>query len=119
MHELSIAMNILDIAAIEAGRHEGTVTGATVTAIHLKLGPLSGVVKDALLSAWDIARRRSPLAEAELIVEETTVVGYCPACDSERSIVSLQEFRCSQCGASITKVLGGRELEITALEIDS
>jgi hydrogenase nickel incorporation protein HypA/HybF len=113
MHELSIAMNILDVAASEASRHEGKAT-----AIHLKLGPLSGVVKDALLSAWDIARRRSPLAEAELVVEETPAVGYCPACDSDQRIVSIQELRCSRCGASILRVIGGRELEITALEVE-
>ena len=43
MHELSIALSILDLAAEEAGRR-----GGRVVAVHLKLGPLSGVVKEAL-----------------------------------------------------------------------
>ena len=42
MHELSIALNILDIASKEAERNGGGV----VQAVHIRLGPLSGVVKD-------------------------------------------------------------------------
>ena len=41
MHELSIAMSILDVAEEEAERQGG----ARVVAVHLKLGPLSGVVQ--------------------------------------------------------------------------
>jgi len=48
MHELSIAMSILDLAQEEADRNGG----ATVAAIHLKIGPLSGVVPQALESAY-------------------------------------------------------------------
>ena len=46
MHELSIAMSIVEMAEEEAAKHGGV----QVTAIHLKLGALSGVVKEALLS---------------------------------------------------------------------
>ena len=44
MHELSIAMGIVELAADEVARRNG----ARVIAIHLKLGPLAGVVPDAL-----------------------------------------------------------------------
>ncbi len=50
MHELSIAMSIVELAEEEAERR-----GVQVTAVHLKLGLLSGVVKDALLSCHEIA----------------------------------------------------------------
>jgi hydrogenase nickel incorporation protein HypA/HybF len=40
MHELSIAMSIVELAEEEAERR-----GVQVTAVHLKLGALSGVVK--------------------------------------------------------------------------
>ncbi len=58
MHELSIALSILDIAEEEAGDRVGRVA-----AVHLKLGPLSGVVKEALLSAYDLAREGTALAQ--------------------------------------------------------
>jgi hydrogenase nickel incorporation protein HypA/HybF len=57
MHELSIALSIIDAACEEAERH----AGARVVAVHLKLGPLSGVVKEALVSAYELAREGSPL----------------------------------------------------------
>jgi hydrogenase nickel incorporation protein HypA/HybF len=114
MHELSIALSILDIAAEEAERH-----GGRVAAIHLKLGALSGVVKEALLSAYDLAREGTPLARAELVVEEVPVLAYCRACATERAPASVQELCCPACGAPTPDVIRGRELEVVALEIDS
>ena len=55
MHELSIAVNIVEIAEEEA-RERNT----TVTAVHLKLGPLSGVVKESLLFSYGLDKLRSP-----------------------------------------------------------
>ena len=45
MHELSIAVSMVEMASEEALR----LGAVRVNALHLKLGPLSGVVKDALL----------------------------------------------------------------------
>jgi len=47
MHELSIAMSIVEMAQEEAAQR-----GCQIDAVHLKLGALSGVVKDALLSSY-------------------------------------------------------------------
>ena len=66
MHELSIAMSIVDLACEEAGRH----AGARVEAVHLALGAHSGVVKDALLFSWDLASADTAIAGAKLSIEE-------------------------------------------------
>ena len=114
MHELSIALSILDLAAEEAEK-QGSVR---VRAIHLKLGALAGVVKQALLSAFEMAREGSPLAEAELLIEEVPIRIRCPRCQAERPIVSMQEFVCAECGTPSAEVTQGRELEVVALEIE-
>jgi hydrogenase nickel incorporation protein HypA/HybF len=114
MHELSVALSILDVAAEEAERHGS----ARVVAIHLRLGPLSGVVKEALLSAYELAREGSPLAQARLLVEEVPVVAYCPTCVAERPVVSILELCCSACATPTPEVVRGRELEIVALELE-
>ena len=114
MHELSIALSILDLVAEEAERQRGRVV-----AVHLKLGPLSGVVKEALVSAYDLAREGTPLAQTELVVEEVALVAYCPACAAERALVSVQELCCPACGAPTPELVSGRELEVVALEIES
>ncbi len=113
MHELSIALSILDLAAEEAERR-----GGRIVAVHLKLGPLSGVVKNALLSAYELAREGTPLAEAALVVEEVPLVTWCPACAAERRPV-FPELCCPACGAPTPDVRSGRELEVVALEIET
>jgi hydrogenase nickel incorporation protein HypA/HybF len=114
MHELSIALGIVDVAAEEAGRR-----GGRVAAVHLKLGPLSGVVPAALRSAFELAREQEPaVAAAELVVEDVPVAAYCPACAAERA-VRFPELRCPECGTPTPEVVRGRELEVVALEIET
>lgn len=67
MHELSIAVNIVDIACEEAER-QGNVR---VDAVYLNLGALSGVVKEALLFSWDLACESSRIAGARLEIRDT------------------------------------------------
>jgi hydrogenase nickel incorporation protein HypA/HybF len=114
MHELSIALGILEVAGEEAERHGG----GRVAAIHLKLGPLSGVVKEALLSAYELAREGSPFALTDLLVQDVPIVVHCPACAADRPVVSIQEMCCALCGTPAPEVVSGRELEITALELE-
>jgi hydrogenase nickel incorporation protein HypA/HybF len=113
MHELSIALSILDLAAEEAQRH-GSVR---VLAIHLRLGSLSGVVKEALLSTYELARESTPLNEAQLIIEEVPVMVHCPTCQDTRPVVSVQQLCCAECGTPSSEVVSGRDLEVVAMEI--
>ncbi len=115
MHELSIAMSIIDIAAEELERQGG---GAVVS-VHLRLGPLSGVVKEALTSAFELAREGSPVAQADLKIEEVPIEVFCPTCGSRQPVASPQDLCCGRCGAYTADIVSGRELEIVALEIES
>jgi hydrogenase nickel incorporation protein HypA/HybF len=112
MHELSIAMSILDVAGEEAERR-----GVKVLAVRLKLGPLSGVIKEALLSAYEMAREDSLLPESELIIEEVPIVVHCPSCEKDVPAESIQQICCSICGTPTPDVISGRELEVTGLEV--
>lgn len=113
MHELSIAVSIVDIA-----REEGKRLGGEVLAVHLRLGRLSGVVSEALLGSWEIACAGTPLAGARLEIEEVPVVVYCDHCRATRELAAGQWFICPACGESTPDLRQGRELEIVALEID-
>ena len=77
MHELSIAASIVELASEEAERQRGRVE-----VVHLKLGALSGVVRDALLFSWDLACDQTPLAGAKLEIE--------PATGSELEVTALE-----------------------------
>jgi hydrogenase nickel incorporation protein HypA/HybF len=112
MHELSIAMSILDMAEAEAERRSARVLG-----IHLKLGVLSGVVKEALLSAFDLARQGGVLEDTRLLIEEVPIQVNCKGCNTMRPVVSMQQLCCAECGMPALEVASGRELEVVALEI--
>jgi hydrogenase nickel incorporation protein HypA/HybF len=113
MHELSIAVSIVDGALEELKRH-----GATqATAVHLRLGRLSGVDREALLFSYGIACQDTALADSRLIIEDVDVVVLCSACGIERPTRSFPALTCAECGAFAERVVHGDELEITAMEI--
>jgi hydrogenase nickel incorporation protein HypA/HybF len=114
MHELSIAMSIVEMAEEESERHGG----AQVIAVHLKLGPLSGVVKNALENAFSLAREGTVLENANLIVEQIPIVARCPRCAADRTLPSMQSFICPACETPLSEIIQGRELEVVALEIE-
>jgi hydrogenase nickel incorporation protein HypA/HybF len=68
MHELSIAVNIVDIASEEAKR----LNARRVESVHLKLGVFSGVARDALLFAWELASEDTTVAGSRLTIEEAS-----------------------------------------------
>jgi hydrogenase nickel incorporation protein HypA/HybF len=112
MHELSIAMSIVDVASEEADRLAGAIVS-----VHLKLGPLSGVVKEALLSAYGLACEGTALAGSRLVIIETQLMAWCSMCNVERQIASVQHVCCPVCQTPTPDILSGRELEIVAIEI--
>jgi hydrogenase nickel incorporation protein HypA/HybF len=113
MHELSIAMSIVEMAQEEAER-QGNVQ---VLAVHLRLGMLSGVVKEALLSSYDMACEATALEGSQLLIEEIPVEVFCPKCQVPRRVQSIQWFCCPECSTPTPDVLRGKELEVVALEI--
>jgi hydrogenase nickel incorporation protein HypA/HybF len=106
-------MSILDAAQDEADRHGG----ARVEAIHIQVGPLSGIVSESLLSAYDLAREQTPFQDCRLVIEEIPVLVYCSKCQAQRTVVSMQSFCCAECGTPATEIVQGRELLVCALEL--
>jgi hydrogenase nickel incorporation protein HypA/HybF len=113
MHELSIAMGIVEAALDEAQKR-----GVRVSAVHLRLGALSGVVKDALLFSFEVACQDTPLQGSRLIVEDVPVAIFCPQCKDKRMLTSVQSFACPECGVPSMNILQGKELEVYALEVE-
>jgi len=110
---LSIAIGIVDAALEEAQKRR-----VQVSAVHLRLGALSGVVKDALLFSYEIACQDTALRGSKLIVEDVPVAVFCPQCKERRTLASVQSFACPECGAATMDILQGKELEIVALEVE-
>lgn len=67
MHELSIAMSLIDAVCDELPR----LAGASVRSVHVRIGALSGVSPDALMFAFDVVAEGSPIAGARVEIERT------------------------------------------------
>jgi hydrogenase nickel incorporation protein HypA/HybF len=113
MHELSIAMSLIEAACEEVAR----LGDVRVEALHLRLGALSGVVRESLEFSFDLAAAGTAIEGARLQIEEIPVTVLCPQCCEERQLPSLQHFRCPVCNTLTSDVVRGRELELTALEL--
>jgi len=112
VHELSIALSMMERIQEEAARHSGTVKAAQV-----RIGVLSGVDTEALRFAWEIARAGTELAQTELEIESVALRVRCPGC-GEVHTAEIQSLMCPRCVTPEQDILEGRELELTALEMD-
>jgi hydrogenase nickel incorporation protein HypA/HybF len=113
MHELSIAMSLVDVACDEAAR----LGDVRVEALHLRLGALSGVVREALEFSFELAVEGTAIAGARLEIEEVPVIVLCPVCRVERELPSLQRFHCPVCDTASPDVVHGRELELVSMAV--
>lgn len=113
MHELSIAQSLAELATAAAQ----TAGALGVQSVRLRLGPLSGVVEDALQFSWEVVTAETLLAGAQLVVEEAPVVIYCVHCQAQQTLTSTQWLRCPTCGEPPAQIVQGRELELAAIEI--
>jgi hydrogenase nickel incorporation protein HypA/HybF len=68
MHELSIALSLVDLACEEKERRQLP----SVQALHLRLGARSGVVKEALAFSFEMVAAGTCIEGAALKVEETS-----------------------------------------------
>jgi hydrogenase nickel incorporation protein HypA/HybF len=114
MHELSIAMNILELVEEESRRRGGL----KVVAVHVRLGALSGVAKYPLLFSYETACQDTPLAISHLVIEEVPGVIYCKSCDAQRPAGDPDWFCCAVCGSLSSELVQGKELEVVSLEVE-
>jgi hydrogenase nickel incorporation protein HypA/HybF len=115
VHELSIALSIVEGAEEEVSRQGG----GHVCAVHLKIGPLSGVAKEALLFSFELACQGTFLEGSTLMIEDVPIRIFCAKCACEGDPVSGQCLHCAVCGASDCRVIQGADLELSSLELMS
>jgi hydrogenase nickel incorporation protein HypA/HybF len=113
VHELSIALSLVDVACEKAE----ALGNVRVEAVAVRVGPLAGIVPAALSFCFDAATRGTAIEGARLEIEEVSVIVRCPRCVEERQLTSVQHLRCPTCGEWTPDIVHGRELELTALEV--
>ncbi|MFF7392127.1 hydrogenase maturation nickel metallochaperone HypA [Streptomyces scabiei] len=109
MHEMSVALAVVDQVAEAAGR-AGDVTA--VRAVRLQVGELAGVVPDSLAFCFELACAGTLLDGAELVTEAVPGRARCTPCAHEWAVGMPPRLTCPVCGGTRTELLAGRELQI-------
>ncbi len=113
MHELSIAMSIVEICITEARN----ANAKKITGVEVEIGDLSGVQADALEFSWDVATKNSLLEGAPLIIQQIEAIAKCIECGNE--FVMEDAFSpCPSCGNYGNEIIKGKELKIKAITIE-
>jgi hydrogenase nickel incorporation protein HypA/HybF len=113
MHELSIVLSIID----EIDEQSEARDLHDIEVVHLKVGVFSGVDRDALLFAWELACEGTRLEGSRLDIETVPLVIHCAACREDRSPPSLYQLCCPECNTPSETIVTGRELEVVSLEV--
>ncbi len=111
MHELSIAMGIVDIAEKEAKKNGIK----EIKTINLEIGTLSGVEIDALNFAWPMAVAGSVLENAEKRINIIEARAKCLDCGTEFKLENLFDA-CPECGSYFKEIIQGKEMRVKSLE---
>ena len=113
MHEMGIAMQIIEIATASI---PPDLDGARVAKVNLKVGKLAAIVPESLRFCFSVAIKDTPLDGAELSIEELPVLARCKECDTKWTITE-PVFKCETCNSGSLEILSGRELDIESIEI--
>ncbi|NQV14383.1 hydrogenase maturation nickel metallochaperone HypA [bacterium] len=113
MHEMSIAMNIVDIACKEA-QSEGA---STISIIELDVGKLAGVMIDSLKFCYDSVCKNTLAEGSELVINEISGSGHCLDCATEFEIDSFMAL-CPNCESYKVDINQGRELRLKAVTVN-
>jgi hydrogenase nickel incorporation protein HypA/HybF len=112
MHELSVAESILNIAVTEAQKHDAPA----IERIKLRLGEFTGVVRDALEFAFEIARHGTLAESAVLEIEIVPLRTKCPNCGCLDRPEGDFCLLCDRCGQPVD-ILTGREMEVEFVDL--
>jgi hydrogenase nickel incorporation protein HypA/HybF len=109
VHELAIAQGLVE-GVIER------VPGRRITSVRLEIGPLSGVVPDALRFCFGLATEDTPLAGADLEISEPAAKCDCADCGLSFEPHDGRILLCP-CGSANVTVVSGQQLQITSVKV--
>ncbi|MEN8202614.1 MAG: hydrogenase maturation nickel metallochaperone HypA [Bacteroidota bacterium] len=113
MHELSIAMSIVDIAS----RQAEAASAESVSQIELDIGTLSGIEYESLEFALTVAVKDSMFEHTRFKINRIEPLCECGACSHLYS--PGKEFgACPNCGKHEPEFIRGKELQIKSLLVE-
>jgi len=113
MHEMSVAINIIEIASAEAAKHNSNI----VTGVEVEIGQLSGIEIDSLKFSFDIAKKNTPLQKANTKFILISAEAICKDCNNKFLIDDFIDS-CPHCNNYDLEIIKGKELKVRSINID-
>ena len=113
MHELSIAMSLLE-AARQAAR---PYPDRSVIRLMVRVGALRAIVPEMMRTAWQAASLDTELEGADLLLERVDAAGRCRRCGETFAVEDLW-FVCPACGSGDVETIRGMELMLDRMELE-
>jgi hydrogenase nickel incorporation protein HypA/HybF len=114
MHEVSIALSLLDLITAQC-KKEGY---HSIGSVRLRIGRASGILPDALLFAFDAIKADTFARDAVLVVDNVSLGGICTQCSSEFEVEEAYVLECPKCGSGSFRINKGYELDIVEMEVN-
>jgi hydrogenase nickel incorporation protein HypA/HybF len=108
VHELALTQSVVDMITDRLGP-------ARITAVHLEVGRLSGVLPDAVRFAFEVITEGTGLAGARLAITEPPGQARCRSCGAEFDADDLL-ILCA-CGSADVEVTAGQDMLIRSVEV--
>lgn len=112
MHEMAIALNIIDLANSYA-RPSG---GEKIGQVEIEIGPLAGVMQEALQFCFEAAAKNTIAEGAQLVIINTKGKARCCSCWKTIDIYKHGTV-CPECDG-IMEILTGDALTLRAVTIE-
>ncbi len=113
VHELSIVTSILGTVEAEARKRPGT----KFVKVGLRVGEIAGLDNDSLTFGWDAMTRATEFEGLTLEIESVPWRNICPGCEKD-FLVRDYQTQCPTCGETVTRCVGGEELDIAYIEVE-
>ena len=112
MHEISIALNIVEIVEQELVRHRVK----ELKAVNVAVGKLAAVVPEQLTFCFDMITADTSMDGVSLNIREVPLGYTCGSCGEEFTSEEVA-FVCPRCGGHNPDMITGMEFNIESIEV--
>jgi hydrogenase nickel incorporation protein HypA/HybF len=113
MHEMTIAMNIVDIICQKANEEKAV----KVNSVELVIGELSGIMIHSLEFCFEAACKNTIADNAKLYIHKINAKAFCKSCEKDFKMES--DFSpCPICNDFHFEIITGKEFSIKSFNID-
>ncbi len=110
MHEMSIAMSVIEIAE----KHAIENNVKKILSVTVDIGDLAGVMADSLLFCYDACATGELVTGSRLHINRIEALAHCPTCDSD-FVPDNNYLICPACSGPCG-ILQGEELQVRNIE---